>query len=230
MKKVKFLAVVLCLVFIGAFAFACGGDKDVDATGYVVFESEGIDYTGLSGRGSSNEARGTQMIQGQNTRYIREDSKLIKSISGGYFTGFFTTADTALTFNINADAESTENSIILRLGSEFSTMKINKDILNVMINDVALDYSEISVSGTAIVDGKIGYKVPFKDYTLSGKFKLNNGKNVIKLIIRENSLGIIGSTIESVGPGVDCIKIKSTAKLTWDSLWEDNFLEIVPEP
>lgn len=104
MKKSGIISIVAaCLMLTTAFAAACTDGGNEVAAGEVVMEAEGIDLSELSGRGYSNEAKGCGMIMGLNTKYLREDEKISKSISNGYFVGYFNTADTTMTFEFTSD-------------------------------------------------------------------------------------------------------------------------------
>ncbi|MCL2062428.1 MAG: hypothetical protein FWH03_07400 [Firmicutes bacterium] len=237
MKKVRLLVSVLCAALIAACVFAFAACKEpedddpVDGEGVYTFAAAGIDLTGLSGRGYSDEKAETQMIMGENTASIRERANVLNSIErvapneGRHFVGYFNTGGTALTFNIRADKASTDNSLTLRLGSEYGTLLLNPEVMQIVVNGEELAYNPITVTGAA----QIGYRVPFANHEISQKFDLNEGENEIQLIILENTLGNAVAGFPSVGPGVNNIKIKSDAVLSWDSLWEYNKEDIVHE-
>lgn len=231
MKKSKFILVLLmiCLSVFTLALMGCGGDSPAPVDGEVVFEAEGIDLTGLAGHGYSNEASECGMIQGENTKSIRENSKVLKSLSNGYFVGFFTTPDTTLTFNFTADKDSQNNTMKLRLGSEYGSMKLSPSVMAIKVNGEELNYDEITVRGKKLEGLNIVYAEPFRDYEISVPFALQEGDNKIEITILQNKLGIENTAVESVGPGVDCIKVKSDSKLTFESLWESNKEEIQVE-
>lgn len=151
---------------------------------------------------------------------------MLNSISNGHFVGYFNTADTTLTFNINSDVAATGATMKLRLGSEYGTMRLDPSVMTISVNGTALDYDQISVTGQRVEGTNIVYGAPFKDYEISTAFDLKAGENKIEITILQNTLGLPGTNVESVGPGVDCIKIKSESTLTWISLWESNKEEI----
>lgn len=219
----------LCAVAATMSLVACSGGTTDDLTpeeGEVIFEAEGIDLEGLSGHGYSNSAEGCGMIMGENTLAIRNNQTVLNSISNGHFVGYFNTADTTLTFNINSDVAATGATMKLRLGSEYGTMRLDPSVMTISVNGTALDYDQISVTGQRVEGTNIVYGAPFKDYEISTAFELKAGENKIEITILQNTLGLPGTNVESVGPGVDCIKIKSESTLTWNSLWESNKEEI----
>ncbi len=228
MKKRKFAFLLALVLLVAVCAAACGNNAG-PAAGEVVFEAEGINLAGLSGHGYSNEASECGMIQGQNTKSVRENASVLNSISNSYFVGFFTTPGTTLTFDFTADKASAGNTMKLRMGSEYGTMKIDPSVMTIKVNGTELAYSEISVRGKKLVGLNIVYGEPFKDYEVSAEFDLVQGANKIELTIKQNSLGIKDTNVESVGPGIDCIKVKSGSALTWSSLWDANKAEIQVE-
>lgn len=234
MKKFKTIMTALGLAAsIGTLGLmtACGptdngGNGTEPTDGEYVFEAEGCDLTGLSGHGYSNEAKEEQMILGENTKAIRNNKSVLDSISNEHFVGYFNTADTTLEFVITADVASENNVMKIRLGSEYGTLRLDPSVFEIKVNGTALKYDRISVTGNAIgnVTTDTGYKAVFKDYEISQKFALDAGENTVTVTILDNNLGeSFGvETLRCVGPGVDCIKIKSDSKLTWNSRWEDN--------
>lgn len=226
MKIKKILAALAaCALVVPAAAFAaCGdgntGDGNVTGDGVYKFEAEGVDLSEQHGSGASNEAIGCQMIQGQNKASIRSNKTVLNSISEGYFVGFFSTEGTTLEFNINAEADVTGATLILRLASEWGTMNVDDSIMTIEVNGTKISYEPITVSGKKINSlNEIVYGVPFKDFEVSTKINLNKGENTIKLIASGKQYP---QSAVCMGPGVDCIKIKSDAKLSWDSLWDEN--------
>lgn len=232
MKKIKYLLLALCLVALVACGVACtgtSGDDPAPEEGEVVFEAEGIDLTGLSGHGYSNEASECGMIMGENTLSIRNNETVLNSISNGYFVGYFNTADTTLTFNFESDVAASDVTMKLRLGSEYGTLRLEPSVMTIKVNGTELKYDPISVTGQKVEGTNIVYGAPFRDYEISTSFDLVAGANKIEITILQNTLGIENSNVASVGPGVDCIKIKSSSKLTWNSLWDSNKEEIAYE-
>lgn len=230
MKKVL-AALCACALIVPAAAFAACGDgedqSEVGGDGVYTFEAEGVDLSEQSGRGWSNEASGCQMIQGENTATIRENSKVLSSISNKYFVGFFSTEGTVLEFNINAEAADAQATLVLRLGSEWGTLAVDDSVMIIEVNGTKISYDAISVTGKKIDSAtQTEYGVPFKDYTVSTKISLKQGANTVKLIASGKAYG---DTSLCMGPGVDCIKIKSAAKLSWESLWDDNKLNLKVE-
>ncbi len=237
MKIKKLLAGILacaCVIPAGVFA-ACGGgdgeEEDVNPPGVTtyIFEAEGVDLSEQSGRGWSNEAAGCKMIQGQNVAKIRNNASVLKSISNGYFVGFFGTEGTELVFEINAAEAENDVPLVLRLASEWGTMTVDSSVMTVEVNGENVAYNGFELTGKKIESAaSVEYGVPFKDFTLSAKVNLVKGANTVKIIAQ----GKKHPEAESlrIGPGVDCIKLKSKTALTWESLWDENKDNIAVEP
>lgn len=225
-KTVAALLAAASILPMGALV-ACGGNTEEGeepnppgVTTYT-FEAEGVDLSEQSGRGWSNEASGCQMIQGKNTAKIRANSTVAKSISNEYFVGFFGTEGTELVFEINSDADETGATLVLRLASEWGTLTVDSSVMTVEVNGTSLAYNAFELTGKKIDSAAaVEYGVPFKDFTLSAKIDLKKGANTVKLIAQGKKHPEADSL--RMGPGVDCIKIKSKAALTWESLWEEN--------
>ena len=224
----KLTAIVLAaLVMCSIFAFTACGENNTDPPGVktYTFEAEGVDLSEQSGHGWSNNANGCQMIQGKNTAKIRSNSKVLNSISNEYFVGFFGVENTEFVFEITSDADDAEATLVLRLASEWGTLLVDQTVMKIVVNDVNLEYTPFSVTGKKIEGAsEIEYGEPFVNFTIDTKISLKQGANVIKLVAQGKGFG--ENTAMDIGPGVDCIKVKSKASLTWESLWEDNKLNV----
>lgn len=234
MKKVLMMILSLIMVFVAVSAFAaCGGetddtDDDSVAAGYTTFEAEGIDFTGLSASGPSNSLVETQLIFGEYKPLdFDNNDKVIDSLSNGYCIGNMTNPDNDIDFVINSDAAATDCSLRIRMsifnGSNFdgNTMKLNNSILAIYVNGEELEYDTIDIKGGAVA--KMCSTV-FKDYTISTKFDLKEGENTIRLkaVANESAAYIESAGATAGAPAIDCIKVKSTSTLSWDSNWETN--------
>ena len=103
---------------------------------------------------------------------------------------------------------------------ENGIMPLNKDIMSIKVNGVELDYATINISGGT----EAGFKTIFKDFDISTSFDLKSGENTIELQVVPNETAKYVTTAGADGraPSIDCLKIKSSSTLTWNSLWEDN--------
>ena len=245
MNKIKRIVAFMLLAVIGLSCFTgcdvinglinptpdsgSGNENETGSGKTYTFEAEGIDFSGLTSFGYSINISETEMILGEHSNV---PENVVKSASNGCFVGYFNPQGEnglTLTFVINADKASEENTMTLRLATEYGTMTITPDDMDVTVNGTALQYDAITVVGENLtsVSQWHGYVVPFNDYKLSAKFALKEGENVITLKIKANELGFADDVmLKSVGPGLDCIKIRSESNLTWESLWEDNKAEL----
>lgn len=216
------VALTMC-AFVG-----CGGEAaqpDPPGTKTATFEAEGVDLSLANGHGWSNNVSGCGMIQGQNTAKIKENASVLNSISNGYFVGYFGVSDVELTFEVNAAEAVSDATLVLRLASEWGTMTVDQTVMKIEVNGENIDYTPFTVTGKKIESAAVvEYGVPFADFTISPKISLNKGANTIKLIAQGKDFN--GNESMDIGPAVDCIKIKSMTDLTWESLWEDNQLNV----
>lgn len=99
-------------------------------------------------------------------------------------------------------------------------LKSDINIMSIKVNGVELDYATINISGGT----EAGFKTIFKDFDISTSFDLKSGENTIELQVVPNETAKYVTTAGADGgaPSIDCLKIKSSSTLTWNSLWEDN--------
>ncbi len=137
--------------------------------------------------------------------------------SNGYFvTGLYANGAT-LTFTITADKAVDDAKIVLRLAAEdpagllnvngTKTYSITDETYQVKVNGVALDYDTITFRNVQAVN-------KFVDYNISSNVSLKEGENVIELVTN-NSVSL-GGTTTGTAPMVDCLKIVTTASLSWE--------------
>lgn len=206
MKKV--LAKIFCVLLAGVTVFglvACGGsDTDDSETQTYTFEAEYVNLEGFMGAGISNSGEGVDNIYGEGL-----DSEKAKGWSNGYFLGN-TYAENTVEFVISSD-QAAEGQLILRLSSEIGNILLNNDVFGVEVNGTPVNYS------ITVINSKAG-SYDFTDYPIATKIGLKEGENVVKLIIKQNNLKD-GNSIGA--PFIDCIKISTKAKLTWNPLTEN---------
>lgn len=206
MKKV--LAKIFCVLLAGVTVFglvACGGsDTDDSGTQTYTFEAEYVNLEGFMGAGISNSGEGVDNIYGEGL-----DSEKAKGWSNGYFLGN-TYAENTVEFVISSD-QAAEGQLILRLSSEIGNILLNNDVFGVEVNGTPVNYS------ITVINSKAG-SYDFTDYPIATKIGLKEGENVVKLIIKQNNLKD-GNSIGA--PFIDCIKISTKAKLTWNPLTEN---------
>ena len=110
------------------------------------------------------------------------------------------------TFRFDSDKQVSDVSLYVSLSSEIGTVTFNPSNLGILLNGTEINYEDMTVTGTTNVVSA------FKEYAVSSGLTLNEGENVVQLVIRDNLL-IGGERIG--GPIIDCIRVQTSANLTW---------------
>ncbi len=205
--KRLFTAIIATLLVICSFAFtACdnGGDDSSTPGGStgskeLTMEAEYINLDDVRGAGISSDQQGVNMIYGDATDAQK------KMWSNGYFVGYTYTANLTLEFKFTAEAAA-NGSITMLLGSEHGDIEFGPTILKVELNGKEITYTPKKVKGSEIS------QMVFTEIKVTTSAAFKAGENVLKLTVIENKLQANGKT---VGPCVDCIKVKSTTNLSW---------------
>ena len=129
-------------------------------------------------------------------------------------------ASLAISFNIVSDRDVSDAKIVLRVTAETRGYAIDPNLNDgttdkgniysqyvITLNEVPIEYPTIEVDG--------GWK-PFSDFTLAINMTLKKGNNVITLTTA-NDHGM-GGTMAGTAPVVDCIKITTSANLSWNPI------------
>ena len=164
-------------------------------------EAEYVNLDGVKGAGISSDQSGVDMIWGDGDE---EDKG--KGWSGGYYVGFTYTADFSVTFEFESESVA-KATIIIRLGSELGDISLTPDIFSITLNNQPINY------GTFYVMNSTGMEdMSFIDFMVTNSANINGGKNIITLKVLPNTLknGVTG------GPTIDCIKLESDAKLSYN--------------
>lgn len=185
-----------------------GGEENNDNLhGSFIMEAEYVDFTGLVGGGHSNEQYEEMMIYGNGS-----DEEIEMGWSNGYFVSATHKADICLTFVFNSDAEVNNATIVLRLGSEMGDLTFAPDNFEIMLNGEEIDYNPMYITNTPVLE-----EMKFVDKTITNRATIKEGENVLTLRVLANTLS--GGT--TAGPIIDCVKITSTANLTWNPLLDN---------
>lgn len=182
-----------------------GGNNDVkvpDGMQEYTFEAEYTPIADLIGGAQSGSASGYDLIQ--------ESSN--ESVSNGYFIHNIHMTDCTLTFEFNAERAGT-TSLYIRMISQWGNTSFNPQNFGIVLNDAEVTYSNI------LVKGSTDDEPDFKDYLVTQSAAVKQGKNVLKLIVRENTLN--NYTHSTGGPAIDCVKLVSDAGLSWTPLEEN---------
>lgn len=206
MKKF-FVAAVLCTVAAAAAITlaACSDGTPAGAETYT-FEAE---YAVLptDGAGWSGGMGG-----------VNPDIDGDFNASNDYFVVGMYKMGSTLTFNITADKAVDDAKIVARFSTEDpagllngggenpKSYSITDETFLIKVNGEALEYNTITFNNIKTTN-------KFKDYTISTGVSLKQGENVIELVC--NNSNSLGGTTLGTAPLVDCIKITTTAELTW---------------
>ncbi len=164
-----------------------------------VMEAELTNLDGLQGSGWSGGASGANMIQ------MFPDASNMRAVGYTYMDGL------TFTFRFDSDKQVSDVSLYVSLSSEIGTVTFNPSNLGILLNGTEINYADMTVTGTTNVVSA------FKEYAVSSGLTLNEGENVVQLVIRDNLL-IGGERIggERIGgPIIDCIRVQTSANLTW---------------
>lgn len=178
------------------------------------FEAEYTKLAGLKGKGYSNEASGTGLIVHDGNGDIGEEGPA--KASNGFFISYFYVKGLTLTFNITSD-KAVENAVLsMRLSGELlETIELTCDDFVVKVNDEKMNYEKVVITDID-TDMSVETKREFQDFLVSSTVKLNEGNNVVTLTVN-NSRKMVGA-IGCTAPLIDCIKIQTTATLSWDPI------------
>ena len=206
----KIASFTLAAVAVSSFA-SCdlllgSGDPSGNPNEFVM-EAEYVDFTGLVGGGHSNEQYEEMMIYGNGSQAEKD-----KGWSNGYFVSATHQADICITFNFTSDKEVTDATLVLRLGSEMGNLTFAPDNFEVKLNGEAIDYNPMYLTNSPTLE-----EMKFVDKTVSNNVTIKAGANTLTLKVLANTLS--GGT--TAGPIIDCVKITSSANLTWNPL-KDN--------
>lgn len=169
-----------------------------------IFEAEYIDgIEDMRGMGYSGGATGTAMIL--------NDRKIPMGASNGFYVSYLYQNGLTLEYVINSDKAVTDAKLVLRLSAEMMDITINGESYSVIVNGTAVQYDDISFRGVPPMTAEAKY--PFKDYTITTSLSLKEGENIIQLKTTNESA--MGGTMSATAPLVDCMKIYTTATLTW---------------
>lgn len=192
---------------------ACGGNGGGNGGGgggssnTFIMEAEYVDFTGIVGGGNSCEKRECGMIYGEGT-----DEEKALGWSNGYFVAYTHKTGVRLTFNFTSDKEVNNATLVIRMASEMGATTFSPDEFEVNLNGEAIDYTGQYLQNYGTLE-----EMRFADKTISSRCHIEEGANVLYLEILENNLTGAGT----IGPIIDCVKITSTAQLSWEPLLDN---------
>lgn len=203
-KIVLLLSTVLISACFALPFVGCGGDKVDDGKKEFKFAAAFTNLDDVEGEGFSGGPSGVGMIV--------QDIDGEWNTESGYYVGYLFVENTTLTFEIESNKAVDDAKIVLRLsaiGDGGGAITLTSSKYTVSVNGEALQYEDISFYDRTDIDGVYA----FEDYLAGENVSLKEGKNVIKLISSNNES--LGGTTKATAPLVDCVKITTSAELTW---------------
>ena len=201
-------------------------------TATYIFEAEHVmlvDDNGqpTKGMGASGGAEGRNMVDPPGTGQEGINA------SNGYYVTYLFQEDLFIQFVITSDREVEDATLIFRISCESMGFALDP-ILNDGETENGTLYScyQITINGEPIIYPTIeitdaqgheatGGKRPFSDHVLTTTLHLEEGVNVIRFTTA-NSHGM-GGTMAGTAPVIDCIKITTSAELSWDPITGNEF-------
>ena len=169
-----------------------------------LFEAEwSPDIEFLAGFDYSGTISGLDMIQKD---YFEKGASNDYYVTGLYGEGL------SLSYTIESDKAVDDAKLVLRLSAEYMDITLTSSTYTVAVNGTPVDYRNIKLTDVPVSDR--ANLLDFADFVLTETLSLKEGENVITLTTT-NSNPMMG-TMYATAPLVDCFKITTSAKLTWD--------------
>lgn len=197
----------------GTAAFSSGTPVSGDMTVYAkwtktksgsstyVFEAEHTNLARKEGPGMSGSAAGASMIV--------NDMKN-QGASGGKFVSYLYKNGLSLEFYLASSEAVNDATLTLSIAGEMDNINLNSENYLVEVNGTALDFAPVALeSGGSFTDGIV----------ISG-VSLLEGANTIRLVTNNNvnPMGEGVGTYQGTAPMMDCIKLTTSAVVTWDGV------------
>ena len=182
-----------------------GGQAGPGENATFIMESEYVDFTGIIGGGNSCEKREEGMIYGDGTDVEKNEY----GWSNGYFVAYTHKAGVKFTYNFTSDKAVTNATLVIRMASEMGAVSFGPDEFAIVLNDQAINYNPQYLENYPTLES-----MRFTDKTITSNAAIKAGANVLTLEVLTNNLTGAGT----IGPILDCVKITSTAKFSWEPL------------
>lgn len=211
------------------------GDIELFAgwNGQYIFEAEHVDLVDangdpLQGMGASGGSVGANMVDSPAPSAMGIDA------SNGYYVTYLYAPFLTITFNITSDRAVSDAKLTFRVTCEkmgyalSPTMNggqtdngTNISNYTINVNDEALIYDMVEVTyNAADYTATDGWR-PFSDFVLTTSLNLKKGDNKLDFI-SSNANGM-GGTMAATAPVIDCLKIDTSAELSWDPVLGNEF-------
>lgn len=173
--------------------------KDSEEAQTWVFEAEDTDLTGKIGPSYSGTAQEESMI-------IFNDAI---EASNDRVVGYLYESGVSLEFPLASDMAVSDVQLVVRITGEYTTMSYDGNDFQVIVNGTPRDYARVTIEAD-----QSGMQ-PCQDLIVIEGVSLNEGANMIQLMTN-NTNAVTGTTFSANAPVVDCIKLTTTAVVTWD--------------
>lgn len=171
-----------------------GWTKTKTGSSVYTFEAEQTSLKGKVGPGFSGSATEDGMIVSNSTA------------SGGKCVSFLYKYGLTLEFHIASDVKVTDAKITVSVAAEMDGIAFTSTDYQVLLNGTPLSFEKVSLQNNSTFTNAI---------EISG-VTLEEGANTI--VLKTNNRTSLGGTYAGIAPMVDCIKIETTAVLTWDAV------------
>lgn len=174
-----------------------------------VFEAEDTDLMGKSGPSWSGNASGKSMIY--------KDTGEYGSSGYGYVSHLYKSGN-SLEFYFTSDIAVNDATIKISVATELpDEWTYDNSMMQVILNDSPIMYSGFTLTPSGEIDDTTGRSklTDFQTFTLTVNASLKEGANTLQIKIVNNKT-TQGTTYTAAAPVIDCIKITTSAILTWD--------------
>lgn len=140
----------------------------------------------------------------------------------GYYAHFLYRNGNTLTWEVESDKAASNVTLFARFSGEYGRKydatgdelidAFNDEEFPITVNGTALKYGNIQLRNIESSVGSVFLKC--QDYFISANVELKQGTNIIQMKV-DNSKKLTG-TAGGTAPIVDCIKLYSSSKITWD--------------
>ena len=148
---------------------------------------------------------------------IGKDRDKDMNASNGWYVHFMYVEGYALEFNIVSDRDVDDVKFVARFSAEYKDITFDDVMFPIRIDGVDLEYGTISING---VPRQGGGNKAFADFVLGENISFHKGVNKIELCVENNEL--MYGTALSTAPMTDCLKLTTTATLTWPEECPEN--------
>ena len=159
----------------------------------------------LQGPGASGSARGEGML-------VQDDGT--HDVSNGYFISYLYSNGIDLRFEIVSDMETTAT-LVVRMSAEGRDRTFDQSNYMISVNGMTGPAYNVSITDVPGYAYEGVACAPFQDYEI-GEIQLYEGRNYIDLVTNNND-GDAGSTRTASAPLIDCVKLTTSAVVTWNT-------------